>query len=206
MRKFYRCFSMFAFLLCFLSGVALGADGRKTAGKTDGDPTDKTTDTDPPKSETRKSYVISSGDLLNITVFGEPDLSLDEVRVASNGSISFPLLGEITIKGLSTAMLEKHLVNRLRDGYLKKPKVIVSILEYRMFYVNGEVHKPGGYKYVDGLNVQKAIALAGGFTERASKSKITLIREDFPDEPLHSVELNIEVRPGDILTIGESYF
>ncbi len=206
MRKFYKCFSIFALVLCFLTGVAVGADKRKTPGEAGAQPTDKTAQTDEPEGVIAKGYIISSGDLINITVFGEPDLSLDEVRVASNGTISFPLLGEIVVKGFSSAMLEKHLADRLRDGYLKKPKVTVSILEYRMFYVNGEVHKPGGYKFVDGLNVQKAIALAGGFSERASKSKITLIREDFPDTPLYSVELNVEVRPGDILTVGESYF
>ena len=88
---------------------------------------------------------------------------------------------------------------------MKKPVVTVSMLEYRLFYVNGEVKNPGGYNYVDGLTVQKAVALAGGFTERASKSKIQLERESNPGESIN-VGLNVRVNPGDIITVEESFF
>ncbi len=151
-------------------------------------------------------YEIGSGDLLTVTVYGEEDLSLKAVRVAGNGKISFPLIGEIQVSGFTSKELEGHLIRLLKEGYLKKPKVTVSILEYRMFYVNGAVNRPGGYKYVDGLTVRKSIALAGGFTVRASTKKITLIRESNPSEPIESVGLNITVFPGDVLTVGESFF
>ena len=94
----------------------------------------------------------------------------------------------------------------LADGYLKHPRVTVSISTYRQFYVHGEVKKPGGYNYLDGLTVQKAVALAGGFTERASESKITLQREKDPDNPMEKAKLNERVYPGDIITVGESFF
>ena len=154
---------------------------------------------------TSKSYRVGPGDKLSITVFGEQDLSLKEVRVETNGTISFPLLGELPVNKLTVTELENELIKRLKDGYLKKPVVTVSVLEYRLFFVNGEVKKPGGYNYVDGLTVQKAVALAGGFTERASKSSIQLERESNPGESVN-VGLNVQVNPGDIITIGESFF
>jgi len=151
-------------------------------------------------------YRIGAGDLLSIKVFGEEDLNLEKVRVGSNGSISFPLLGVVDVLGITSGELEKRLTKLLLDGYMKKPKVTVSILEYRMFFVEGEVKEPGGYKYIDGLTVQKGIALGGGFTERASKKKIKLIREKNPDDPLYSVDLSTPVNPGDVISVGESFF
>ena len=151
------------------------------------------------------SYRIGPGDKLAITVFGEEDLSLKEVRIETNGTISFPLLGELPANKITVAELENDLVKRLKDGYLKKPVVTVSVLEYRLFYVNGQVKNPGGYNFVDGLTVQKAIALAGGFTEQASKSSINLERELDPGK-VENVGLNVQVNPGDIITVEESFF
>ncbi len=158
------------------------------------------------KTENDLDYTIGPGDLLSIRTFGEPDLSIREVRVGGNGKISFPLVGEIIVKGLSLRKLEERIKTLLRDGYLKRPKVSVSILQYRMFYVHGEVIKAGGYNYVDGLTVEKGIALAGGFTERASKSKVRLVRESDPDHPINPVDLKKKVKPGDIIIVGESLF
>lgn len=152
------------------------------------------------------SYRIGAGDTLSITVFGEEDLSLKEVRVGTNGSVSFALLGELKVAGLSNKELEAELILRFKDGYLKKPVITVSILEYRLFYVNGAVKKPGGYSFVNGLTVQKAVALAGGFSERASKEKIDLERENSPGVVQKNVVLSEPVNPGDIITVGESFF
>ncbi|MCB1877504.1 MAG: polysaccharide export protein [Chromatiales bacterium] len=151
-------------------------------------------------------YSISAGDLISIIVFGEDDLSLERVRVAGDGTISFPLLGEVMVRGRTARQLEFDLTVRLADGYLRKPEVNVSVVEYRLFYVNGEVENPGGYPYRDGLTVQKAVALAGGFTERASKSKITLVRESASDATGEAASLGTRVSPGDVITVGESFF
>lgn len=150
-------------------------------------------------------YRLGPDDILSITVFGEPDLSLKDSRVAANGRISFPLLGQIPVEGLTITELEAELTRRLADGYLRTPRVTVIINEYRLVYVNGEVKRAGGYSYRDGLTVRKAVTLAGGFTERASPGKITLIREDGHESP-QSVDLNDRLRPGDIITVGESFF
>ena len=150
-------------------------------------------------------YRIGSGDLLAINVFGEEDLTLKEVRVGTNGSISFPLLGEVSVRDLNIMQLEEKIISRLKDGYLKNPVVTVSVIEYRYFYINGEVKKPGGYNFITGLTVQKAVALAGGFTERASKDKIIIETEVTPGEAV-SVGLNDSVSPGDVITVDESFF
>ncbi|HEC15581.1 MAG TPA: polysaccharide export protein [Sedimenticola sp.] len=150
-------------------------------------------------------YKLSTGDVLSISVFNEPDLSVEEVRVATTGVISFPLLGEVKVVGLTAKQVEQRLTELLLDGYLKHPKISVSIKEYRLFFVHGEVRSPGGYNYQDGLTVRKAIVLAGGFSERASKEKITLVSENAPGEPA-KVDLNHPVRPGDVIMVGESFF
>jgi len=80
------------------------------------------------------------------------------------------------------------------------------IEEYRNFFVNGMVEKPGGYPFSPGLTVRKAISLAGGFKERASREKLNIIRDDDPTQTPRRVNLNAAILPGDILTVEESFF
>ena len=98
----------------------------------------------------------------------------------------------------------------IRDGlkgrYLLNPQVTVTINEYRPFYINGQVQTSGGFPYIPGLTVRKAISLAGGFKERASREKIFIIREDDPSQTRKRVDLNAGVNPGDIITVEESFF
>jgi protein involved in polysaccharide export with SLBB domain len=151
------------------------------------------------------SYRLSSDDEISITVFNEPDMSIDKIKVSTNGTISMPLLGQVTIKGLTVTELEKTITSKLLDGYLKKPNVTVSISEYRPFYISGEVKKPGSYPYRKDLTIEKAVALAGGFTERASKGNITLVAEQ-AKRNANSAPLNNAVKPGDVITVSESFF
>ena len=153
----------------------------------------------------KQRYSLGPGDLLSINVFGEDDLSIKKIRISANGTISFPLLGEILVRNMNANELENALIRQLKDGYLKKPVVTVSVIEYRLFYINGEVKKPGGYNFVEGLTIQKAVALAGGFTERASKDKITIETEAAPGK-IKEVGLNNKVNPGDVITVDESFF
>ena len=151
------------------------------------------------------SYRLSSDDEISITVFNEPDMSIDKIKVSTNCTISMPLLVQVTVKGLTVTELEKTLRNRMLDGYLKKPNVTVSISEYRPFYISGEVKKPGSYPYRKDLTIEKAVALAGGFTERASKSTITLLAEQ-ATRNVTSAPLDNAVKPGDVITVRESFF
>lgn len=151
-------------------------------------------------------YRLAAGDTVSITVYNEPDLSLKKTRVATNGTIAVPLLGQIKVSDLTIAEVESELSTLFADGYLKTPAIAVTIDEYRLFYINGEVKKPGGYSYRDGLTVHKAVTLAGGFTERAAKGSITLIHEKEPKKSSKRVKLTEHIRPGDIITIKESFF
>lgn len=150
-------------------------------------------------------YRLGAGDKLNITVFNEKELSI-EIRLSDAGSFLYPFLGEVVAKNKTIGDLQALLTSRLKEGYLVDPKVYVSILEYRPFFVNGEVTKPGGYAYQPGLNIRKAISLAGGLTARASATKIYVIHEDDPTGTPRLTTLNAILRPGDTITIDQSFF
>ena len=152
------------------------------------------------------SYKLGSGDMISIRVLGEDDLKREKVRLSDAGTLSFPVLGEIQVKGMTVGALEDYITQNLKGRYLLNPQVTVSIDEYRNFYVNGMVEKPGGYPYSPGLTVRKAITLAGGFKERASREKINIIRDGDPQQTSHRVDMNTQVMPGDVLTIEESFF
>lgn len=158
-----------------------------------------------PPSAIISDYRLGSGDKLNITVFNEKELSM-EIRLSDAGSFLYPFLGEVIAKNKTLTELQGILTNRLKDGYLVDPKVYVSILEYRPFFVNGEVTKPGGYPYQPGLTVRKAISLAGGLTPRASLTKIYVIHEDDPLGIPRLTALNATLQPGDTITIEQSFF
>jgi polysaccharide export outer membrane protein len=150
-------------------------------------------------------YQISADDQISIIVFNETDLGVNKVRVSGNGTISMPLLGQVAIEGHTVTEVEQKITTLLLDGYLKKPNVTVTITEYRPFYINGEVKKPGSYPYKKNLTIEKAVALAGGFTERASRSTISLVSEK-NKKLVKSVVLNDKINPGDVITISESFF
>jgi polysaccharide export outer membrane protein len=150
-------------------------------------------------------YQLSVDDQISVSIFNEPELNIENVKISTSGRISMPLIGQINVKGLTITELEKNLVQQYLNGYLKKPNVTVTIIKYRPFYINGEVNNPGSYEYRKGLTVQKAVTLAGGFTERASTKSISLKSEDDITRK-NSVSLADEVQPGDVLTIGASFF
>lgn len=156
-------------------------------------------------AESVTSYKMGSGDLIRIEVFGEDDLKR-EVRLGDGGTISYPFLGDIQVIGKTVGELERFITEGLKGDYLVHPQVSISIVEYRPFYVNGEVEKPGGYPFQPGLTLRKAVSLAGGFTERASERGITVMHEDDPDQTAKSAALDDKVRPGDIITVNQSFF
>lgn len=152
------------------------------------------------------SYKLGAGDVISIRVLGEDDLKRERVKLSDAGTLSFPVLGELQVKGMTVGDLEDLITRGLKGRYLVNPQVTVSIDEYRNFYVNGMVEKPGGYQYSPGLTVRKAVSIAGGFKERAARDKITAIHDDDPKQTPHKVDLNTALRPGDIVTVEESFF
>lgn len=159
-------------------------------------------------AESFSSYTLNTGDHVQVTVFEEPDLSLSVV-LDDSGAISYPLLGELKVSGLTLRQLESKISDGLRGRFLINPRVNVSIKEYRPFFVRGEVSNPGGYPFKPGLTVEKAVSLAGGFTSRASKTKFYIISDDSSEgksEARRSAKLTSRIRPGDVINIEQSFF
>jgi polysaccharide export outer membrane protein len=152
------------------------------------------------------TYKLGSGDMISVRVMGEDDLRRERIRLSDAGTMSFPVLGEIKVKGMTVGALEDYITKGLKGRYLLNPQVTVAIDEYRNFFVNGMVERPGGYPFSPGLTVRKAITLAGGFKERASRDKINIIRDDDPKQTSRRVNLDAQILPGDILTVEESFF
>ena len=151
-------------------------------------------------------YQLAPGDVISVEVFAEPELSKD-YTVDESGSISFSLVGEIPVIGLRTKQIEASLKKRLEKGYLVNPKVSVTVKSYRAVYINGLVRSPTGYPYGPGMTVRKLISIAGGFTERASRSRIFVIADSAgANEKPKKIKLDATVRPGDIISVEESFF
>lgn len=152
------------------------------------------------------TYKLAAGDVITVRVFGEDDLSREKIRLSDAGTIPYPVLGEVRALGLTIGEIERSITIGLGGRYLVNPRVSVTIEEYRPFYINGMVEKPGGYPFQPGLTVLKASSLAGGFKERASFSKISIIRENDPKGRPQKAEINTPVNPGDTIFIEESFF
>jgi polysaccharide export outer membrane protein len=147
-------------------------------------------------------YRLGKGDVISIKVFGEEDFSM-ETALSKEGRISYPFLGELKLSGLTVSQVERKIASGLRAGYLKNPKVTITVLEYRQIFVNGEVKTPGGYAFKPGMTVNKAISLAGGFTETASRDEIFLIRDGDKSATEKEVGLYNFIAPGDIIIVKE---
>ena len=149
-------------------------------------------------------YRLGSGDRLRVTVFGHDDLS-GEFEVGPSGTIAFPLVGEIQVSDRTLRQTEQAIVTSLKPDYLKNPQVGVEVLNYRPFYIIGEVNQPGSYPYVNGMRVVNAVALAGGFTYRAKEGSMTIARDGIQGEPAEAGP-NTVVQPGDVITVPERFF
>lgn len=148
---------------------------------------------------------LENGDKLKVTVFNEQQLS-GEFIVDGAGNIAFPLIGQVAVAGLSGNEVEQRLTEKLSGRYLVNPKVSVEILSQRPIYLLGEVGKAGEYPYRPGLNVVSAIALAGGFSPRASTSYVTIRRANGGELKDHPVDPTVLVYPGDMITVQERLF
>lgn len=151
-------------------------------------------------------YQLNSGDVIRVNVFGEPDLSFAEIRLTDAGTFSYPFVGEVNASGKTPSQIERLLTEALKDGYLVDPRVSVSVINYREFYISGEVKAPGGYPFQPGLTLDRAIALAGGLTERASTRRITIIRGSDESRSAERASLSTLVKPGDTITIDQGFF
>lgn len=157
------------------------------------------------ENQARLQYQLGSGDQIRIQVFGHDDIS-GEFELDGSGTISMPLIGQVELGGLSVRAGEDKIVNMLKPDYLKNPRVSIQVMNYRPFYILGEVKQPGSYPYVNGLTVMEAIALAGGYTYRADKDDVEIIRAKEEGREAHGVDENTVVMPGDTVRVPERFF
>ncbi len=150
-------------------------------------------------------YLLGSGDRVKVTIFGEEDLS-GQFEVSGHGMIAFPLVGEVKAVGLSLRELEEEISRKLREGFLKKPRVNAEVVNYRPFYILGEVKRPGSYPYVSGMTVINAVALGGGFTYRAQKGRMSITRANDSAKQEKRILPEDIVMPGDIIKVPERFF
>ncbi len=150
-------------------------------------------------------YQLGSGDQIRVTVYGEEDLS-GEFELDGTGTIAMPLIGAVSIGNRNLTDAEQLITVQLADGFLVNPRVSIEVLNYRPFYILGEVKEPGSYPYVSGMTVLNAIALASGFTYRASENKIEVTRRVNGEEQKIRIALTAAVLPGDILRVPERFF
>lgn len=157
--------------------------------------------------DTSAPYTLGPGDKLRITVYGEDTLT-GEYKVSADGAISFPLIGNVPVSGKTITDLQSELTTKLGSGYFENPRVSAEILDYRPYYILGEVNRPGQYEYAAGLTIQQAVAAAGGFTYRANDDRIFLKRALDTSEKLVDLEKNPSflVQPGDTIRVGERFF
>ena len=151
-------------------------------------------------------YRLDTGDKLHIIVYNELTMTGD-YNISPDGNVDFPLIGAVQVRGLSITQAVAAISAKLADGLFNNPQVNIEVLNYRPFYILGEVAKPGEYPFVPGLTVTQAIASAGGFTYRANKSKAFLVRATASGEKTIRInETVVKVLPGDTIRIGERYF
>lgn len=150
-------------------------------------------------------YQLASGDKLRVIVFGQDNLS-NIYAVDGSGRISMPLIGAVEAQGRSTQQLERAIEARLRAGYLREPKVSVEVDAYRPFFVLGEVTNSGQFPFVNGMTVQTAVAIAGGFTPRGQRNYAEVTRLMDSQLVTGTVPITYPVRPGDTIVIKERWF
>lgn len=156
-------------------------------------------------ADANATYRLDSGDRLRIVVFGQQNLSRT-FSVDGGGYISMPLIGAVAARGATTFELEQRIADQLRAKYVKEPKVTAEIETYRPFFILGEVRRAGQFPYVSGMTVQTAVAIAGGFSERAKESEVQLTRRTKGRTVTRPVSPNYPVRPGDTIKVTERFF
>ncbi len=159
----------------------------------------------PASDATLADYRIGAGDRLSITVFGHDDLS-GEFLVDGLGRVSYPLLGRLYASDKTITELQTDIRTALDRGYIVNPRVSIEVANYRPFFILGQVNSPGGYSYIEGMTVRTAVALAGGFTRRANKDNVVIVRANDPDRKLGDAGLDAEVLPGDTIDVRRRLF
>ena len=151
------------------------------------------------------AYRLDAGDKLRVVVYGQEGLT-NTYAIDAGGSITMPLIGSVPARGRTPAGLASEITGKLRNGYIRDPSVAVEIEAYRPFFILGEVAAPGQYPYVPNMSVESAVAIAGGFSPRALRDRVTLTHADHSGSMRVVVPLGTALSPGDTVLVGERWF
>jgi len=151
------------------------------------------------------NYQLGAGDKLSITVFNQDDLS-GEYTVNGSGRFSMPFIDRVQAAGLTIPELIDVIINKLKPDYLLNPRVSIEVLNFRPYYIIGEISSSGSYPFVEGITYLNAVAIAGGFTYRARQKYVMVKRKDNPDNKELKLKLDEFVLPGDIIRVTERLF
>lgn len=193
-------------LLAVVSGCLAGVAGCATARS----------HTKPVVESNDPADRVGIDDTFDVRVYGESELS-GTFRVATDGTVDYPLAGRISIVGLRTGEIQQLVVAKLKDRYLKDPQVVVTIKDRnsQKISVLGQVARPGQVAYYPNMTIVDAIANAGGFTGIAAKNSVNLRREVggniqnsiYPVADISEGRSpNVMVLPGDVLVVDERVF
>jgi polysaccharide export outer membrane protein len=151
------------------------------------------------------AYRLDAGDRLRVVVYGQEGLT-NTYAIDAVGSITMPLIGSVPARGRTPAGLAADIAAKLRNGFIREPSVAVEIEAYRPFFILGEVAAPGQYPYVPNMTVESAVAIAGGFSPRALRGRVTITHTDPSGSMRTVVPLGTALSPGDTVLVGERWF
>ena len=150
-------------------------------------------------------YQLDAGDRLRIVVYGQEGLT-NTYSISAGGTITMPLIGSVPARGRTPQGLAADISARLRNGFIREPSVAVEVESYRPFFILGEVQAPGQYPYVPNMTVESAVAIAGGFSPRARKDRVTITHTDGGGTSRIVVPPGTPISPGDTVLVGERWF
>ncbi len=174
----------------------------------------------PQLSSSEGDYVLSAGDTIEMSVFREPDLS-SRATISRDGTVPLPLIREVVLAGRTVRDARTMLTQLYGEKYLVNPQIYLSVAVFaqRKFTIMGQVNRAGSYELQGGqsLDLLEAIGMAGGFTRIADRGRVIVRRRGANDEKPQAFKLNakrmaegkeprFEILPGDIITVGESWF
>ena len=150
-------------------------------------------------------YHLDAGDRLRVVVYGQEGLT-NTYSISAGGTITMPLIGSVPARGRTPSGLASDIAARLRNGFIREPSVAVEIEAYRPFFILGEVQAPGQYPYVPNMTAESAVAIAGGFSPRARRDRVTLTHTDASGTSRVIVPPGTPISPGDTVLVGERWF
>jgi polysaccharide export outer membrane protein len=185
--------------LRYRAGVVGAAVGAALSGCADRAPLTK------PAPALSGPYRLDTGDRLRVVVYDQPSLT-NIYEVDQSGRVSMPLIGDVAARDATTDELAQRIEAKLATAYLREPDVTVEVNAYRPFFVLGEVNAPGQFAYVPGITAETAIAMAGGFSDRANRRTVRVSRT--MNGKLFEARIAViePIRPGDTIYVPESLF